>query len=131
MSNGFIHNAGRLLATAMLVFMAAAHVALGQGWMPSNVANGLIPAMAARPAEPAPFPSNPQPMAASPGGPLARLIENPDQTDGAPPFALTDQNGTIQRYVEPVDGIDLSCHVGQVVVVRHDTGNTLLASQIE
>ncbi len=63
--------------------------------------------------------------------PLARLIENPDQTDGAPPYALTDQSGTVQRYVEPVPGIDLASYVGQVVTVRSDTGTTLLASQLE
>ena len=63
--------------------------------------------------------------------PLARLIENPDQTDGAPPFALTDQTGTIQRYVEPVPGIDLAANIGQIVVVRNDTGPILLASQLE
>ncbi len=63
--------------------------------------------------------------------PLARLIENPDQTAGAPPFALTDQTGTIQRYVEPVPGIDLSAHLGQIVMVRNDTGLTLLASQLQ
>ena len=62
---------------------------------------------------------------------MARLIENPDQTDGAPPFALTDQTGTVQRYVEPVPGINLASYVGQVVTVRHDTGTTLLASQLE
>lgn len=67
----------------------------------------------------------------TPRGPLARLIENPDQTAGTPPFALTDQTGTIQRYVEPVPGIELAAHIGQVVVVRHDTGSTLLASQLE
>ncbi len=63
--------------------------------------------------------------------PLARLIENPDQTDGAPPYALTDQSGAVHRYVEPVPGIDLSSYVGQVVAVRSDTGMTLLASQLE
>jgi hypothetical protein len=132
MTNGYIQDAGRFLATTtVIVVTATAHVALGQGWMPSNIASGLIPAMAAQPAEPAPFPANRQPMNSPSGGPLARLIENPDQTSGAPPFALTDQTGTIQRYVEPVDGVDLSCHVGQVVVVRHDTGSTLLASQLE
>jgi hypothetical protein len=62
---------------------------------------------------------------------LARLIENPDESDGAPPYALTDQTGTVQRYVEPVPGIDLAAYVGQVVAVRHDTGQTLLASQLE
>lgn len=62
---------------------------------------------------------------------MARLIQNPDQTDGASPFALTDQSGTIQRYVEPVPGIDLSSSIGQVVTVHNDTGGTLLASQLE
>ncbi|MEX2308129.1 MAG: hypothetical protein WD738_11080 [Pirellulales bacterium] len=64
-------------------------------------------------------------------GPLARLVTNPDSSAGQPPFALTDQTGTIQRYVEPVPGIDLAPYVGQVVVVRHDTGRTLLASQLD
>jgi hypothetical protein len=64
-------------------------------------------------------------------GPLARLVENPDQSNGAPPFALTDQRGTIQRYVEPVPGVDLESHVNQVVVVKDDTGPLLLASQLE
>lgn len=64
-------------------------------------------------------------------GPLARLVTNPDRAGGQPPFALADQTGTIQRYVEPVPGIDLAPHVGQIVVVRHDTGQTLLASQLE
>ena len=62
---------------------------------------------------------------------MAWLIENPDQTEGAPPYALTDQTGTVQRYVEPVPGIDLASHVGQVVTVRNDTGPTLLASQLD
>jgi hypothetical protein len=48
-----------------------------------------------------------------------------------PPFALTDRTGTIQRYVEPVPGVELDSYVDQVVVVRHDTGRTLLASQLE
>lgn len=61
----------------------------------------------------------------------ARLICNPKPTAGLPKYALTDQSGTIQRYIEPVDGIQLEPHIGQVVVVRHDTGRTLLASQLE
>jgi hypothetical protein len=69
--------------------------------------------------------------AQAPRGPLARLVSNPDRGGGLPPFALTDQNGIVQRYVEPVAGIDLRPYVGQVVVVRHDTGQTLLASQLE
>ncbi len=61
----------------------------------------------------------------------ARLVHNPKPTAGLPKYALTDQSGTIQRYVEPVDGIQLEPYINQVVVVRHDTGRTLLASQLE
>jgi hypothetical protein len=64
-------------------------------------------------------------------GPLARLVLNNDTSDGAPPFALADQAGRIQRFVEPVPGIDLAAYIGQVVVVRHDTGRTILATQLE
>ena len=64
-------------------------------------------------------------------GVLARLVKNPHLSGGQPPFALADQAGTIQRYVEPVEGTDLDLYLGQVVVVRHDTGRTLLASQLE
>jgi hypothetical protein len=128
MSNGYFQNAGRCVAAAIIVVATGwSHVAIAQNW----TASSLIPMMGAQPTTPPPLAPAAQPMNSPAGGPLARLIQNPDQTDGAPPFALTDQNGTIQRYVEPVEGIDLSCHVGQVVVVRHDTGNTLLASQLE
>lgn len=68
---------------------------------------------------------------AAPRGPLARLVRTPDDGSGAPPFALADQAGNIQRYVEPVPGIELEPYVNQVVTVRHDTGPTLLASQLE
>jgi hypothetical protein len=64
-------------------------------------------------------------------GVLAKLVRNPDTSGGLPPFALTDQAGTIQRYVEPTAGVDLEPYVDQVVTVRHDTGRTLLASQLE
>lgn len=63
--------------------------------------------------------------------PLARVVRNPDESSGLPPFALTDNAGTIQRYVESVPGVDLEPYVGTVVRVRHDTGRTLLASQLE
>lgn len=63
--------------------------------------------------------------------PLARIVRNPDESSGLPPYALTDHSGTIQRYVEPVAGIDLEPFIGSVVRVRHDTGRTLLASQLE
>ena len=72
-----------------------------------------------------------RPISSSPRNPLARLVHNPDSSDGSPPYALTDQAGTIQRYVEPVPGIDLEPYVGYAVIVRHDTGRTLLASQLE
>ena len=78
---------------------------------------------------PQPLPSPRQSQAAR--GPLARLVQNPDSSHGLPPFALTDQTGAIQRYVEPLPGINLAPYVGQVVTVRHDTGHTLLASQLE
>lgn len=64
-------------------------------------------------------------------GPLARLVRTPDDGTGFPPYALADQAGTIQRYVEPVPGIDLEPYVNQSVTVRHDTGETLLASQLD
>ncbi len=64
-------------------------------------------------------------------GPLARLVKTPDEEAGVPPYALADQTGAIQRYVEPVPGIELESHIGQIVSVRHDTGETLLASQLE
>jgi hypothetical protein len=77
-----------------------------------------------------------QPLPAVPGdspaqGPIARLVKTPEGSPGLPPFALADQVGTIQRYVEPVPGIDLEPYVDQIVSVRHDTGQTLLASQLE
>jgi hypothetical protein len=69
--------------------------------------------------------------AAPDSGQLALLVRNPKLEEGLPPFALADQTGTVQRYVEPVEGIELERFVGQVVVVRHDTGRTLLASQLD
>jgi hypothetical protein len=72
-----------------------------------------------------------QQFEAPPRGPLARLVRTPDDGAGLPPYALADQSGAIQRYVEPVAGIDLEPHVDQIVTVRHDTGETLLASQLE
>jgi len=63
--------------------------------------------------------------------PLARLVRNPDESGSGPAYALADQTGTIQRYVERVPGIDLEPYVGYAVRVKHDTGRTLLASQLE
>lgn len=64
-------------------------------------------------------------------GQQALLIRNPDTSDGTPDFALADQFGQVQRYVEPSPGIDLDSYVGERVTVRSDTGTTLLASQLE
>ncbi len=64
-------------------------------------------------------------------GSVAILIINPDTSGGRPPYALTDQFGRIQRYIEPSPGIDLSSHVGTKVRVKNDTGKTLLSSQLE
>ena len=46
-------------------------------------------------------------------------------------YALADQSGSVQRFVEAVPGIDLEPYVGYAVKVKHDTGRTLLASQLE
>ena len=73
----------------------------------------------------------PAPTATASHGPLARLVHNPQQSEGLPPFALTDQTGRVQRYVEPVPGVDLEPYVGQIVIVRHDTGQILLATQLD
>jgi len=59
-----------------------------------------------------------------------KLVNNPDQSDGTPPYALVDRYGGVLRYVEPVSHIDLSLHIGKTVGVRRDTGDTLLASQL-
>jgi hypothetical protein len=113
----------------LLVCVGVAPIApvVAQGW--TSAQNGLLPLIGL---DTTPAPADVQQSPQFPRrGPLARLIENPDQTDGTPPYALTDQTGTIQRYVEPVPGIDLAGHVGQIVVVRHDSGPTLLASQLD
>lgn len=71
-------------------------------------------------------PEQPQPAA-----PLAVLVRNPSLASGEPPYALADDRGVIQRFVEPTPTIDLAPYVGKVIRVAHDTGGTLLASQLE
>lgn len=75
-------------------------------------------------------PARPQPTTPQPG-PRAILIRNAEADPGAPPFALVDQYGRVQRYVEPTPGVDLEAHVGKQVRVAHDTGKTLLATQLD
>lgn len=63
--------------------------------------------------------------------PMAILIRNPAAKAGAPPYALADDHGVVQRLVEPSPGITLEPHLGSIIRVRHDTGGTLLASQLD
>ena len=131
MSNACAFRRVCFAATALIaVWICSGQYAAGQTPLGNIAPNGLLSLLGTAPSS-NPAASYPQPMVVPHRAPLARLIENPDQTNGAPPFALTDQNGTVQRYVEPVPGIDLGAYVGQVVAVRHDTGPTLLASQLE
>ena len=117
---------------AILAWIGSAPIALAQEGQWKAASDGLIPMLGLETLTGQVNPQNTNDRTAPPRrAPLAYLVENPDQTDGASPYALTDQSGTIQRYVEPVPGIDLTPHIGEVVVVRHDTGPTLLASQLE
>src|SRR4051812_16232673 len=111
MPNASVIRVGRVVATILVAASAwSAQPALGQTSPGSFLPNGLLPLLTGQPQEnPVSTAVYQQPMNAPNiprRAPLARLIENPDQTDGAPPFALTDQTGTIQRYVEPVPGVD-------------------------
>lgn len=65
------------------------------------------------------------------GGAIAILIRNPGNEPGQPPFALADQFGRVQRLVEPSPRMSLDRFVGQRVRIKHDTGRTLLASQLD
>ncbi len=64
-------------------------------------------------------------------GSIALLVRTATDDVSAPPYALLDQFGQVQRYVEPSPGIDLANYLGRRVRVLHDTGETLLASQLE
>jgi hypothetical protein len=131
MSNARVIRVGFRAIVLVALLVCCAPTAWGQ-MSPGNNLPGVFPlAVVGSSADPNSASSNGRPANAARRAPLARLIENPDETGGAPPYALTDQSGTIQRYVEPVPGIDLSPYVGQVISVRHDTGSTLLASQLE
>ncbi len=59
-----------------------------------------------------------------------RLVRNPDTENGQPPFVIVDRYGGVQRYIESVRGVDLEAYEGKIVGVRRDTGDTLLASQL-
>src|SRR5262245_26921378 len=132
MSHIYTRSMRRLAALSFAAtFLSSASIAVAQTDGATDLTSGLIPLLVGHPAASSTPSPGAQPPAGQPRARWARLIENPDQTDGAPPYALTDQTGTVQRYVEPVPGIDLDAHVGQIVGVRHDTGSTILASQLD
>src|ERR671931_650121 len=82
--------------------MCQAPFAIAQSLDWSNAASGLLPILGMNPSQPeAPAAPTQPPMPMPRRAPMARLIENPDQSEGAPPYALSDRTGTIQRYVEP------------------------------
>jgi hypothetical protein len=58
------------------------------------------------------------------------LVRNRETAGGLPPYALADAQGKLVRYVEPSPGIPLESYLGQTVEVRHDTGKTVLSSQL-
>ena len=63
-------------------------------------------------------------------GLTGKLVRNSDVQDGSPPFALVDRYGGVLRYIEPVKSVPLEKYLDKTVAVRHDTGDTLLASQL-
>lgn len=77
------------------------------------------------------LPRRQQSVATTRGAWQGRLAENPDQSDGSPPYVLLDRYGGVKRFVEPSPRVDLESRLGQTVTVRRDTGHTLLASQLD
>jgi hypothetical protein len=67
----------------------------------------------------------------APRGAMGLLIRNPETARGEPPYAIADQFGRVQRLVEPSPGMSLDRFIGERVRIKHDTGHTLLASQLE
>lgn len=67
----------------------------------------------------------------APRGAMGILIRNPETARGESPYAIADQFGRVQRLVEPSPGVSLDRFVGERVRIKHDTGHTLLASQLE
>ncbi len=112
------------LAALLLATLASTVGAQPLMWSPNRTGGGRpmrsLADLAAEPATPQQRPAQ-----------QALLIRNPDSSDGTPEYALADQFGQVQRYVEPTPGVDLAAYVGSRVTVRSDTGTTLLASQLE
>ncbi len=59
------------------------------------------------------------------------LVRNANAERGEPEFALLDSYGRVKRYVEGSERVPLDSYVGKQVRILHDTGKTLLASQLE
>lgn len=59
------------------------------------------------------------------------LDHNRAPAPGDPPYVLRDDAGQVQRLIEPTAMVDLDAIVGSRVRIRHDTGRTLLATQLE
>src|SRR4051812_32881617 len=99
MPNAYHLRVGRVVATMLFVVLACrAQIAQAQAAQGSFLPNGVLPLLSNQPVgntvSPAVY-QQPMAMPSMPRrAPLARLVENPDQTDGAPPFALADQTGT-------------------------------------
>ncbi len=94
--------------------------ASGAEWQPNR-----------RPAEPRTLPAvGAKPLTAEPTK-TGILVRNPRAERGEPEFALLDSYGRVKRYVEGSERVSLDSYVGQQVRILHDTGKTLLASQLE
>ncbi|TWT85295.1 hypothetical protein Pla123a_01020 [Posidoniimonas polymericola] len=102
-------------------------------WSPSRWQGDAAPA-AAEPAAPAVQLTPPARVAAHPPvlGPGEYYIDhNRAGQPGDSPYVLRDAAGQVARYVEPTTALDLRGLVGAVARVRHDTGQTLLATQLD
>lgn len=122
-SHTFVRRCQHMAIVALALLAASPAAAQPLLWSPNRSQNAgpmrSLAELAAEPASPRVGQSQ-----------QALLIRNPNTSDGTPAFALADQFGQVQRYVEPTPGVDLASYVGERVTVRSDTGTTLLASQL-
>lgn len=117
----------RAMTAAVALLATGLATAQPLAWSPQRGGAHPVRSLAQLAAEPA---ANVQQSMQQPQMQQALLIRNPDTSDGTSEYALADQYGRVQRYVEPSPGIDLASFVGERVSVRSDTGTTLLASQL-
>lgn len=102
--------------------------ALAEGpasWSPTRPGKPAVRQASLPSAQPAPG----QPAAFAPGEWL--LDRNTSGAPGDPPYVLRNAQGVVERYIEPTPSLDLESVVGQAVRIKHDTGQTLLATQLE